>query len=1617
MSKAQKKNSTKSAKGKSAAPVKKNSKSAVKASVKMPARKDSAKTSKFADMFFAQVPAEDIAGFSAVELNLVAASMQGWAQNRKPGQHKLRVFNPDAKRDGWTVPCTVIQIVNDDMAFIIDSVTSELTYQGMNIDLLLHPILNASRDKSGALQDLQSGKAASAGYVTESMVHLHLEQTLSADTCEKLATALDHTLRDVRSATGDWRKMLVRIDDILGATDDFAKGHAAADVKEAEEFLAYIKANNFTFLGYRQYGFTSRKEGASLEVVKGSDLGVLKGGQKLGFGEDISGSKIELLAEARWPVMVSKLIEQYAAVHRRVPLDAVGVKILGRDGSLQGMHLFVGLFTSSTYSCRTNEVPIVRQKVAETIARAGFIKGSHDAKALEHILEKMPRDELFQASPEDVDRLSLGILRLQAKQRIALFTHMDPMKQYMSCLLYVPRDRYNTRFRLQAARILEHGYRGRVVNYFTTLDDSPLARLLFTVLLEDGAEEGYDQGYIEAQLIELGREWDERLKQVLISAHGRAKGSELAFTFGRAFTTAYHESIHVGNAVHDIRHLDDMVKTGEDIRVDFYRLQDMAAGEMHLKVYHRDTPVPLSDIMPVLGNMGLQAVSEMPYEVRPFGYNGSIWIHDFKLTGAEDIDLDAVKDNVESTFLHAWHGHAENDGLNQLALRANLHWRETLILRGYSGYMRQARFPYSRVYVEQVLSSYPAIARALVDFFRAMHDPKTAKKDKAQAAGDKIIDLLQDVQKLDHDRILRNFKMLIEHTLRTNFYQTDENGAAKPCLSFKLDSKNIDGIPLPRPHVEIFVYSARVEAVHLRGGEIARGGTRWSDRHDDFRTEILGLLKSQQVKNTVIVPVGAKGGFVVKQPPQTGGRDAYQQEGIACYKLFVQSLLDLTDNTVKGKIVRPQNVVFHDGVDPYLVMAADKGTATFSDIANGLSLDHGFWLADAFASGGSAGYDHKKMGITAKGGWESVKRHFREMGKDIQKEVFTVAGVGDMGGDVFGNAMLLSKQIKLQFAFNHVHIFCDPEPDLEKSFAERLRLFKNRGGWDAYDKSLLSTGGAIYERSAKSIKVSAQVKKLLGLDRDTLSPDDLMTAILKAEVELMWFGGIGTYIKSSRQSHADADDKSNDAVRIDGRDIRALVVGEGANLGCTQLGRIEYARKGGRINTDFIDNSAGVDCSDHEVNIKILLSDVMGRRKMSLPARNKLLESMTDDVSALVLRDNYQQTQALSLQEMLAQEHVNLHAELLRDLEKAGLIKRALEGLPDDETFARMARDGQGLTRPELSILMSYIKIVLYQRILASDIPDATEMESLLFEYFPKALQKYADEIRAHKLRREIIATQIVNTLVNRMGAVFVASRVAKTGEREEEVIKAFLVAQQAYGLDDIWQKIEALDNRVPSQVQISALKEVYTVVKRAVTWFLRYGGDNLDVGAEVEAFRPGIEKLRKSLRQMVPENVRLSLDSSSLKLAETGMPAAIAGDIAVIKLLSSASDIVDIGRKSKADVAEIAPAYFMVGERLGLDWLRQQASAIVPANPWQARVMGGLMDDFFIHQASITAAIFRGRKSRADAKQIEQWFVSRADLVSKIVQMVDELRAQPKVELEMLVLVSQRIGQLVHVV
>jgi glutamate dehydrogenase len=1568
----------------------------------------------FLKAFYQQVPAEDVVGWNAAELANIAHSMCDWAMDRKKTEQKVRVVTPEISSHGASIPHTVIQIINDDMAFLVDSVAAELIFQGLTIETLFHPILHVERSAAGKLQTIYMSKEKPKDSIAESCIYIQIEQLLTPAAAQKLVETLRITLEDVRHATSDWRPMLKKVDDVAKEVASFSKNVEKNELQEAQDFLHFLRANNFTFLGYRAFKISDAHGKTQSKPVPQSALGVLKADKNICFGQGVDSSEIAALKHSKSPIIVSKLMDEYATVHRRVPMDAVSIKIFDAKGALTGVHVFVGLFTSSTYSCRTGEVPLVRRKVLDTIERSGFLSGTHDRNALEHILEKMPRDELFQVTGTELYTMSLGILRLQEKHRIALFAHTDAMNQYMSCLVYVPREKYNTHFRMAVGQVLEQAIHGKLMNYYTTLDDSPLARVLFTVKLDAKIKTKFDHAATEHKLIELGREWHEKLKHVLNAAFGKAKGAELTALYGDAFTSAYHDSINIKNTMHDILHLEELLHSDEKICVDFYQLT--GTSEKRLKVYHKNAPVPLSDILPVLENMGLKCLSEMPYEVTPKNANKTIWIHDFTLQGAEEIKIETVKENFENTFLQVWYGNAENDGLNRLALLANLTWQEVRVLRTYNCFMRQARFPFSKLYIEQVLSLYPQIAQALVHLFKELNDPayNTAHGVRGKALGAKIETLLQAVQKLDHDRILRSFKTLIDNTLRTSFFQTDANGQPKSCLALKLDSKKILDLPLPRPHVEIFVYSSRVEAVHLRGGEIARGGIRWSDRHDDFRTEVLGLMKSQMVKNAVIVPVGAKGGFIVKQPPKTGGRDAYQQEGIECYKIFVQALLDLTDNNVKGKIIRPVNVVCHDAVDPYLVVAADKGTATFSNIANALSLKAGFWLQDAFASGGSSGYDHKEMAITARGGWESVKRHFRELGRDVQKEPFTVVGVGDMGGDVFGNAMLLSRKIQLQAACNHVHIFCDPTPDTEKSFSERERLFKARGGWDAYDKAKLSAGGMVYERSAKTLKLTPQIKKCFSIAQNEVTPDELIKIILKADVELLWFGGIGTFLKSSKQSHADADDKSNDAVRIDAVEVRAKVIGEGANMGVTQLARIEYAHKGGKINTDFIDNSGGVDCSDHEVNIKILLTDVMAKGKMTLPQRDKLLAQMTDDVAALVLKDNYQQTQSLSLQLSRAQEHLPQHIDFIRTLEKADLINRRLEGLPDDEALERLVRDGGGLTRPELSILMAYAKMTLFNQVMETSLPSNTGLEWMLTDYFPKPLHKFAGEIKAHKLKHQIVATQIVNFIVNRMGPMFVQSRIDKTGSSAGEVMKAFMIVVDVFGVNAIWKAIEDLDNKISGQVQLTALYEVSLVVKRVVTWFLRFGGDNLKIEEAIALFKPSVEQLKKDILTIVPHDLKQTLLSTENQLTALGMPKKIADEISVMTLLSSACDIVNITRRIKGNVKTVAAVYFQIGERLSMDWLRLKASQVISQNPWQSRVMSGLMDDFYIQQAALALIVLQSGGKTASAP-VTKWFDAHNDITGKIEQMIAELKSLPRIEIEMLMLISQRIGQLVH--
>ena len=1571
--------------------------------------------SKFIKDFYNLSPLDVVGSYSPEELYSAALSVFELAQSRKVGEEKLRVFNPILKEGHRDSPQAVIALVNDDMPFLVDSITAELSHQNLIIENLFHPILNVLRSKDGKINKFSEDKEE--GGIAESYIYIQLEQFLPPENCRKLEKDLNRVLGDVRHATTDWPKVLSKMDVVEQSLADLSKKFDVDITEEAREFLGYIRSNNFTFLGYRQYSFTHDHGHIDSKIVKDTSLGILRDNTNLVFGSGHNSSELKALSKHKSPVMVSKLIDQYATVHRRVPLDAISIKIFDKDGCLSGQHLFVGLFTSSTYSCRTSEVPLVRKKVQNTLKRANFSNSSHDSKALEHVLEKYPRDELFLVSEEGLLETSMGILALQSRPRVALFMREDALGRYMSCLVYVPRERYDTKFREQVEHILEAKLKGCCTNFYTTLDDSPLARVLFTILIEPGKKPSYNAKKIEETLIEVGRVWPERLARNLIEEYGRIRSASFVQRYERAFSRSYQDNVQPHSALHDINRIEKILLNNHEIEIDLYKKIDAPEHELRLKVYHKNSPVPLSNILPVLENMGLRSISEMPYEVKPSGSHETVWIHDFvlHLGRFEDIDIDACKTCFEEAFLKIWGEQAEDDGLNELVLLAQLNWRQVALLRAYNNYLRQIRYSFSRRYIEQVLAQHPIIVGKLLKLFKLMHDPKVERTDaRINKIYDGIDKKLQAVEQLDHDQILRSYRDLIMNTLRTNYFQKDKSGEYKAYLSLKLDSKNIEDIPLPRPHVEIYIDSKRVEGVHLRGGKIARGGIRWSDRHDDFRTEVLGLMKAQMVKNAVIVPVGSKGGFIVKSPPPKDlGREAFMEEGIACYKIFIQALLELTDNKIKGNIVRPEGIVCHDEEDPYLVVAADKGTATFSDIANGISLNAGFWLGDAFASGGSAGYDHKVMGITARGAWESVKRHFRESGKNIQKEEFTVIGVGDMGGDVFGNGVLLSKHIKLIGAFNHLHIFCDPNPDVIESYKERKRLFKARGGWDQYNKEKLSKGARIYDRSAKSLKLTSQIKKAFNIEKDSMTPIELMHAMLKVETELLWFGGIGTYIKGSNENHTDADDKNNDKIRVDAKEVRASVIGEGANLGMTQAGRIEYAGRGGRLNTDFIDNSAGVDCSDHEVNIKILLNEFMASGKMSLTQRNKLLEEMTSNVGNLVLRDNYQQTQGLTMALDRGTELMPRYGELIRDFEKEGVLSRKLEGLPDEEAIHRLVQNHGSLTRPELSTLLSYAKMTLYEDILESTLPDEEGVHKCLIEYFPEALHKYSKDITEHQLHREIIATYIANTVVNRMGPVFVKTRVEKTERSPLDVVRAFIIVVEAFGVRELWREIEVLDNKVPADIQIKAMNEVFKLIRRAATWILLHGmKDERSLAEEVALYKPGVEALKKNVMSMVPSRVQNRIVSYTNKLIEQGMPKKLAGQISVLAVMASACDIINIGYDCGSDVNHIASTYFDVGEKLQLHWLRHKAQSFIPADHWEQLVVEGLVDDFFVYQAAIVAGIVNamgcptGNESLAD-----QWIKgNQTKELEKLAELIANMRRAPKLDLSMLMLAEQSL-------
>jgi glutamate dehydrogenase len=1572
---------------------------------------------QFVRRYFALVAPDDIIYTSLETLLGGALSLWDFGRQRKPGIAKVRIFNPGPE-SGWALEHTVIEIVNDDMPFLVDSVSAEINRRERSIHLLLHPVVRVRRDEAGRRVELTSTQAAPLDAIVESMMHIEVDQETSGAELEMLRGAIERVLAEVRVSVADWRAMRERLgQDVAELQSPLPMPQEEID--EARDFLKWLDDGNFIFLGFRRYGFETNDGKDFLPAIAESGLGILREMRPESAARSAAPLSPEFSDYARHKdLLIVTKANSRSLVHRAVPLDRIGVKRYDAQGNLIGEDRFLGLFTSAAYSRSVREIPMLRLKAKRAIERAGLDPRSHNGKAFVDILETFPRDEFFQITDAQLFEIARGILLLQERHRVALFTRKDVFERFVSCYVFVPRDRYTPDFKERAKAILEEAFEGRETQIYDHVTDAPLARGLFIVQTNPGAIPEVDIKRVEAYLAEAARTWSDRLLEALVQQHGEEAGIELHHRYKKAFPMAYAERFSAGAALYDIGHVEE-VFARDNLVVDLYRHRG-DTRQFHCKIIHAGPPVPLSEIMPRLENMGLKVLAEVPYEVQPLNAPFPVRIRDFSLaaSGMQD-DLGPVKTKFQEAFVRVWNNEAENDGFNRLVLGAELEWHEVVVLRAYCKYIRQIGIALSESYIQQTLANNPAITRALITLFRNHFDPELgpAGRQSARTAASlgiraQIEDALESVRNPDEDRILRLYVTLIEATLRTNYFQRDANGNRKPYLSFKVDSQKIKELPLPRPMVEIFVYSPTMEGIHLRAGKVARGGIRWSDRREDFRTEILGLMKAQNVKNVVIVPMGSKGGFVVKNP--SSDRARYQAEGVEAYKTLLRGMLDITDNSRAHEVIPPRDVVRRDGDDPYLVVAADKGTATFSDIANGISAEYGFWLGDAFASGGSAGYDHKAMGITARGGWEAVKRHFRELGTDIQHEEFTCVGVGDMSGDVFGNAMLLSPHMKLLAAFNHSHIFIDPNPDPAVSLAERRRLFDQRLNWNGYNKDLLSPGGAIYERSAKTITVSEEIARTFELTVRTVTPPDLIKAILRAQANLLWLGGIGTYVKASWEDHSAARDRTNDALRVDANELRVRVVGEGANLGFTQRGRIEYALLGGKLNTDAIDNSAGVDTSDHEVNIKILLYDAIDHGELAgIEERNRILAEMTDEVGALVLRDNYEQTQAISITQSLGESVLDDQARFMRALERAGKLDRALEGLPDDETIAERHAAHVGLTRPELAVLMAYSKINLFAELLASDLPDEPLLVEDLILYFPAPLrQRFRAAIARHRLRREIVGTVVTNDFLNRMRPAYYWHVSEETGKAVSDVARAFTIIRDSFDLRTIWRDIESLDNKLPARVQTEMMVEVMRLVERAVNWILRSGYEKLDIAASVAEIRPCIALLWERLHDVLPAPVLSLIRARQGELEADGLPERLAYRVASLGVMAAALDIVRLSRGGRP-VDDVARVYFGVGTRFGLERLRIAGSAIIAETPWQKAAVAAVVDDLYSYQSTLAARVISETNGARDP--VESWLAPRLRVVERVDQLMNDVRAAQSVDLAMLTVASRQLRVLVE--
>jgi glutamate dehydrogenase len=1547
---------------------------------------DDRETAGLVDRYWRFAPDEELVGWTPAELLAAAASQLELARQRLPGELKLRVSDPGYEHR------TVIEIVVDDMPFLVDSLTGALTARNLDLHLLVHPLVVVRRTPLGALIEVAEVEPddAAAGDLVESWIHIELDPVRDPGARAQLAADLQRVLTDVREAVEDWPKMRAAA---LAIADELATAQLGGprppvpekDITDSVALLRWLADDHFTFLGFREYqlvdGAVDPVTGEPerlLQARPGTGLGILRNDQST--PRVLSSMSPEAYAKAlEKRLLIITKANSRATVHRNAYLDYIGLKTFDPEGNVTGERRFVGLLASSAYRDSVLELPVVRRKVTEVLERSGLSPRSHSGKDLLEILETYPRDELFSIATDDLYHAVTGVLRMAGRRQLRVFLRRDHYGRFISCLIYLPRDRFTTANRLRMQEILLRELNGIGVDYTTRVTESLLARVHFIVRTDPANPPGVvDPNALAEELADATRLWNDDFGLVLERKLGDEQAKRLRDRYVDAFPEVYKDQHTPYEALKDLAKLELLEEPGQ-LEMHLYRKRD-DSSDVRFKVYRYAAPMVLSSVLPVLHSLGVRVIDERPYEI--FRDDATIYLYDFGLELPADArDPSEVRGQVENAFSAAWRGEAEVDGFNALVLRAGLTWRQVVVLRGYAKYLRQAGTVYSQEYLQSTFSAYPGIAALLVATFETRFDPwlPMTGSDRSLQSKELVTAIerqLDHVDSLDQDRIFRAYLSLIQATLRTSFFQRAGDGRPKSYVAFKLDPRAVPDLPEPRPRYEIFVYSPRFEAVHLRFGLVARGGLRWSDRREDFRTEVLGLVKAQAVKNAVIVPAGAKGGFVLKQAP--GQRD----EAVACYRMLISALLDVTDNLIDGKAVPPDGVVRHDGDDPYLVVAADKGTARFSDLANEISLEYGFWLGDAFASGGSAGYDHKKMGITARGAWESVTRHFRELGVDIQRQPVTVAGIGDMSGDVFGNGMLLSRQLKLVAAFDHRHIFLDPDPDPETSFTERQRLFRlERSTWDDYDRALISQGGGVFPRSAKSVPIPPPVRAALGLSDAPggLTPAELIRAILLAPVDLLWNGGIGTYVKAATESHPEVGDKANDPVRVDGRQLRCRVIGEGGNLGLTQRGRIEFALAGGRISTDFIDNSAGVDCSDREVNIKILLA---GAGLAVGLERDALLAEMTDEVAALVLRDNYEQAWALGRAKAQSLPLMPVHRRMLFELEHSGALNRSLVALPSDTELAERAAAGKGgLTTPEFAVLLAYVKNVLKEEIAGSDLPDDGWTDELLVGYFPTPLaQRYADQMATHRLRREIVSLVLVNEVVNRGGTSFVFRAVEETGASAADVLRAYLVVRDVFGLSELWTAVEELDHRVPIAAQTAVYLTTRRLLDRAVRWLLQNRRSPLDVPGEIAALRPGVSRLLPRLGSLICGVERDALRVHVEALLAQQVPPEVAHWTARVSYSFGLLDVVEVATAAGLDAAgdgvdQAAGVYFALSERFRVDAVLSNISALPREDRWQTLARMALRYDLYAALAALTSEVLASTSAAVDpVARVFEW-------------------------------------------